>query len=459
VTPKSDRPNPILCQLIAERIAAAPQQRITFAEYMDLVLYHPQQGYYATAASKIGAQGDFFTSPHLGADFGRLLAEQFVQMWEILEHPTPFTLVEMGAGQGLIAADILNHLKTDHPEVFNAVEYIIVEKAAGMIAQQQQVLERLGSRGAEEPGSRGAGEPGSRGAGEQGSRGAEEQGSRGAEEQQIQDLGLSSPITNHQFPKLRWCSLEEIPDASIVGCCFSNELVDALPVHQFVLENGQLREVYITATETGQFVEVTAEPSTSKLAEYFELVGIDITSADYPEGFRSEVNLAALDWLSTVAQRLDRGYLLTIDYGYTAVRYYTPQRYQGTLQCYYRHQYHNDPYWNIGHQDLTAHVDFTALERQGDRCGLQTVGFTKQGMFLMALGLGDRIAALSSPESDRAQQVATAQDLMAIMGRREALHQLIDPSGLGGFGVLIQSKGLTLGQQAQALKGLSMPPM
>ena len=135
-----------------------------------------------------------------------------------------------------------------------------------------------------------------------------------------------------------------------------------------------------------------------------------------------------------------------LDYGYTADRYYNPMRSQGTLQCYYQHAYHNDPYINIGNQDITAHVDFTALEHQGESLGLHTVGFIQQGMFLMALGLGSRIAAISNISSG---------DIQSLLRRRQNLHQLIDPMGLGKFGVLIQSHGLTPEEQKIGLIGLS----
>jgi len=236
-----------------------------------------------------------------------------------------------------------------------------------------------------------------------------------------------------------------------------------LPVHQVVIEEGKLQEIYVTISNTSDniinFVEVIDTLSTSQLSEYFEFIGIDfISSGAYPNGYRTEVNLAALDWLKRVANRLRRGFLLTIDYGYPAARYYQPARHQGTLQCYWHHQHHDNPYIYVGHQDITAHVDFTALERQGELCGLQRVGFTQQGLFLMALGLGDRITALSSYNSTRGQAKANAQDVMKIMQRREVLHQLINPMGLGGFGVLIQSQGLTV-EEGQALKGLNVPPM
>lgn len=419
--------NPALCDAIALAIAENPRQKITFAEYMDLVLYHPQHGYYATNAAHIGPQGDFFTSPHLGADFGELLAEQFVEMWEIMGKPSPFTLVEMGAGQGILAADILHYLQRQYPDFFKILQYIIVEKSLTLKREQQLRLQGL---------------------------------------------------------PLKWYALEEILNAEIIGCFFSNELVDAFPVHLVVIEKNKLQEIYVSRSLIGidpvvlpppsyaldmvapdrsiplnitdsseqiGFVEMAGEPSTAKLAEYFKLLGIELPSSAYADGYRSEVNLAALDWLSLVANKLKQGYLLTIDYGYSADKYYATARNQGTLKCYYRHRHHDNPYVNIGRQDITAHVDFTALERWGELSGLEKVGFVKQELFLMALGLGSRMASLSSIDAKNSQEIHQ------VLQRREALHQLINPMGLGGFGVLIQSKGLTADQKAVSLKGLRMP--
>lgn len=403
-TPLFNDSNLVLCEALASRIAESPQHRITFAQYMDMVLYHPAHGYYATKTEKIGVQGDFFTSPLLGADFGELLAKQFVQMWEILGKPAPFSLVEMGAGQGILAGDILKYLKLHYSDFFAVLDYTIVEKSSALRQEQQQRLQEF---------------------------------------------------------SLRWCNLEEISTNSITGCFFSNELVDALPVHQFTLQQGRLREIYITTKNLTpqppslqgkggiEFIEVIEELSTPELVKYFDLVNIKLLSNAYPDGYRSEVNLAALDWLKMVGDKLKRGYVLTIDYGYPASRYYSRTRSQGTLQCYYQHRHHDNPYINIGRQDITAHVDFTALERWGDRCGLHKVGFTQQGLFLMALGIGDRIATVSN---------ITGQSIQEILRRREALHQLINPQGLGGFGVLVQSKGLTEEEVGQNLQGL-IPPI
>lgn len=400
ITNPASADNLSLRREIAQAIAASPRQRLPFSDYMNLVLYHPRHGYYSTNYHKIGAGGDFATSPHLCADFGEVLAEQFFDMWQILGKPAPFQLLEMGAGQGLIAGDVLKYLQNKYLDFFSVLEYIIVEKSHAMRNFQQQRLAKWQER-------------------------------------------------------LRWVDWSDIPPNSISGCVFSNELVDAFPVHLFAINQNQIQEIYVTTAADNlekipQFSEVLGEVSNPKIAEYFQWLELDLLNGNYPDGYRSEVNLAALDWMGEVAAKLQRGYVVTIDYGYTAERYYNQSRYQGTLQCYYQHRYHDNPYVNIGHQDITAHVNFTALELQGAACGLEKLGFVPQGLFLMALGLGDRIAALSTTEG---------MDIVTLMQRREVLHGLINPMGLGGFGVLLQAKGLTKSEPSQVVKGLKIPPM
>ncbi|PSN17619.1 hypothetical protein C7271_16805 [filamentous cyanobacterium CCP5] len=383
---------PDLYRRMLEAIAQSPHQRISFADYMNLVLYDPDYGYYASQDAIIGPGGDYLTSPHLGNDFGELLAIQFAEMWEILQQPDPFDLVEMGAGQGLIAADVLGYLQQHHPDCFAALRYRIVEKSPALRAHQQQRLV-------------------------------------------------------HWQAKLHWHELADLP--AIAGCLFSNELVDALPVHRIAKVENRLQEIYVAA-EGDRLVEVTDKLSTPALAAYFDLVGVDLFAPEYPPDYATEVNLAALDWLKTVASRLERGYVLTIDYGYPASRYYSRARSQGTLQCYYRHAHHDDPYAHIGHQDITAHVDFTALENQGEACGLEKIGVTQQGLFLMALGIGDRLNQLAEI------QQTDAQTLNYAIKRRQALHDLINPMGMGNFVVLAQAKGV---DGTQVLKGLTVPPL
>jgi SAM-dependent MidA family methyltransferase len=385
-----------LCQFIQRQIQARADRRITFAEFMDWALYHPDYGYYNHRARQIGPTGDFFTAPHLGADFGELLAVQLVDMWERLGKPEPFTIVEMGAGQGLLAQDVLRYLQAHHGDLFGQLEYIIIEKAAGLIAQQEQQLQaQFGDR-----------------------------------------------------ISLTWRSLESMADQPIVGCYFSNELVDAFAVHLVEFVQGELQEVYVTV-EDDRFVETLGSISTPNLANYFELIGLSPKGGEYPDRYRTEVNLAGLDWISSVAVGLAKGYVLTIDYGYPAARYYNRVRSQGTLQCYYQHSHHSDPYIYVGEQDITAHVDFTSLERQGERVGLEKLGVTQQAMFLMALGLGDLLAALGRSESRDPQEV------MHCLRQRDALHQLINPMGMGNFGVLVQGKGLNASEKE--IKGLQAP--
>ncbi|EKV01923.1 hypothetical protein Lepto7375DRAFT_4118 [Leptolyngbya sp. PCC 7375] len=381
-----------LTTIITGHIQTAPKNRITFRDYVDLALYHSQHGYYTTKVSILGPSGDFITSPHLSRDFGELLANQFANMWCALGQPTTFHLVEMGAGQGLIADDVLSYLQQHFPDCYAALNYIIIERSPALRSVQQERL---------------------------------------------------------KHKKVSWTTLDALPP--ITGCLFSNELVDAFPVHIIEKHNNQLQEVYVT-TKDNRLKETLGSLSTDKLAQYFDLVGINLLADHYSDGYRTEVNLAALDWLANVASRIAQGFLLTIDYGHIAQRYYSPARHRGTLKCYYQHRHHDDPYTNIGQQDLTAHVDFTALERYGEKVGFTNVGFTQQGLFLMALGLGDRLAKLT-------QTITPGPDgFNHLIQRRQALHQLMDmtPMGLGTFGVLIQSKGIDCNV---SLKGLVVPPL
>jgi SAM-dependent MidA family methyltransferase len=374
--------------LLAQINSSSPQQ-ITFAQYMALALYHQQYGYY-TARVSIGSQGDFFTASSLGSDFGQLLAVQLMQMWHNLGCPNPFSVVEMGAGNGELAQDILHYFQgTEHQLFLKALKYIIIERSPSLIKQQQERLKSW------------------------------------------RDFDLT------------WKNWPDLATESIEGCFFSNELVDAFPVHLVQKEGQKLKEVYL-GLQDQELTEIIDRISTEKLTQYFERVGVDLSQQQYPEGYRTEVNLQALDWLETVATKLKRGYVLTIDYGYNAEKYYLPSRNQGTLQCYYQHRRHNNPYANLGYQDITAHVNFTALELYGELYNLHKIGFIQQGLFLMALGLGDRLNELSSGKFS----------ISEIFKRRDALHQLIDPTGLGGYGVLIQGKNLT---ESESLQCFTVP--
>ncbi|MBI4759134.1 MAG: SAM-dependent methyltransferase [Chloroflexi bacterium] len=374
---------PALKELVRRRIRE--RGRITFAEYMALALYAPGLGYYTAPGRRIGKEGDYFTSPNVSPLFGAALARQLTQMWELLGRPVGFAVVECGAGTGLLAGDILKTLREALPELFAGLRYLIVEVSRPLAAVQRR---RLGT--------------------------------------------LSLPRSKVQwFFDMAHLIREPLP---LVGCVLSNEFVDALPVHRVRMVRGHLREIYVTLKD-GRFVEVEGPVSASGLVEYFPALGVELV-----QGQEAEVNLAALRWLEQVGETLDRGFVVTIDYGYEAPELYDPRHLGGTLVGYRGHRLCTNPYEAVGRQDLTAHVDFTALVKHGEKAGLATTGITSQMMFLLSLGVLSEIDEL--PDGLEARR------------ERLAARHLIMPGGMGEvFRVLIQHKGVANPQ----LQGLASP--
>jgi len=343
---------------------------IPFAEFMSQALYHPQFGYYMSSRDRIGKKGDFFTSSHVHTCFGRLLARQLEQMWSLLGKGS-FTIAEQGGGDGHLAGDILDAIAEEAPEFYNSLDYRIVELSSAGRQRQAGVLGRHVEAG-----------------------------------------------------RVGWCELPQLK--GMAGCFLSNELVDAFPVHLVEKHAGQLQEVFVVAEGRG-FKEELRPLSSPRITEYFAEIGIDLQ-----EGNRCEVNLAARQWMMEVAEVLRRGFVLTIDYGYPAEELYAPWRHAGTLLCYHQHQTNEDPYRNVGQQDITAHIDFTTLQHVGARRGLKTLYFGLQYQFLMGLGFMEMLLDLQSRVRDPQQ----AQAL------RMTLKTLIVPEGGMGdsFKVLIQGK-------------------
>jgi len=355
--------NSLLKAALIERIRAHGD--ISFRDFMATVLYHPGMGYYASARDPIGRDADYVTSAELSPIFGAMLGRQLREMWEALGSPPEIDLVEAGAGSGVLARDILAWAQRTAPDFFAAVHYKIIEPHAEAIVRQ---LERLPK---------------------------------------------SSEITHS--PGL---------PSNVKGVIFSNELLDAMPVHRVAVENGVLREIYVTH-DGARFTEQLRDPA-PELIRYFEALGL------MPgEGCRAEVNLAALDWLGTAAASLNLGFLLTIDYGYEAADLYAPWRTDGTLLAFYRQNPSTDLYARIGRQDLTTHVDFTALRLVGEVNGLRTLGLVTQSQFLENLGITEALA--TPPDSTGLEEYAA---------RRRAITELLDPGGLGRIRVLIQAKGV-----------------
>ncbi len=345
---------------------------ITFARFMELCLYHPQYGYYTSARTRIGKQGDFFTSSSVHSLFGRLVARQVVQLWQLLGEG-PFTLVEQGAGEGFLCLDLLDALQDEAPELYSRIEYIIVELSSDHKRKQSDRL-----------------------------------------------------VSHVEAGRVSWCELSELKP--FVGCFLSNELVDAFPVHLVEKVNGELKEVLVHCVDDG-FVEELGDLSDSRIADYFELSGKMLV-----EGNRAEINLASLDWIGQVCSRVIKGGLLTIDYGYPAAELLAPWRRTGTLLCYHRHQSSDNPYQHIGCQDITAHVNFTVMEKIAESHGFETLYFGEQYRFLMGLGFLEDLLRLQALETDPTR----AQAL------RMTLKNLILPDGGMGesFKVLLQAKGV-----------------
>lgn len=214
------------------------------------------------------------------------------------------------------------------------------------------------------------------------------------------------------------------------GCVLSNELVDNFSVHQVIMQD-DLTEVFV-GYESGGFIEIL-KPADKSLKQYLQQLNVTL-----PNGFRTEINLQALGWLKEIGENLKKGFVLTIDYGYPSVELYREYRCHGTVVCYHQHQVNNTPYNHIGEQDITAHVNFSALKHWGSKSGLECCGFTQQGHFLRSLGLMDHLRALEENEKDNKEKVLCLYNLLADIGSK--------------LKVLIQQKGLPKSQ----LSGLKL---
>lgn len=359
---------------------------MTFARFMDLALYHPEYGYYIRLSSdpdheRIGWNGDYYTSADVHGALGWALARQLAQMDEILGHPSPFTVVEIGAGKGLLARDILTACADRHPDLFSRLSYVLVDRSPAHRRVQQQTL----APWIDIPG------------------------------------------------KVIWAeALASQGRESVTGVLLSNELLDAFPVHLVQVRQGLLEELYVTLAQD-HFEETPGPLSTTALSDYFTRLGITL-----PEGTRTEVNLNAVDWMREVAGTLARGYVITIDYGHAAHDLYGPDRRRGTLLGYHRQMIAENPLIRVGEQDLTSHVDFTTLAHVGQEGGLEVTGFTNQMSFLISLGVESFLESLE-PGSPEFQAVV---HLMRPEGMGRTFKILVQQKDLPAPGDMRELEGL-----------------
>jgi SAM-dependent MidA family methyltransferase len=342
---------------------------ITFRDFMDAALYHPRHGYYATNAGVTSRGGDYVTSPEVHPIFGTLVAKQLIEFWEALGRPATFDIVEAGAGRGLLARDVLARANAE-PNFRDAVRYRICER--------HETLRR-------------------------------------AQERTLSEAGIEQ----------RYVEWSEALPSRIAGVVLSNELLDSFPVHRVVRDGGELREVYVAYVD-GRFRDALGPLSDPRIAAYFDALELRPGEDCY-----AEVNLDAPDWMTSVATRLERGYVLTFDYGYEAPELYAPWRRDGTLLCFYRQSASSDPYQRIGRQDMTASVDFTTVRRAGEGAGLRTIATTDQASFLVRLGITDGVSAVATERTPAIEEY---------FARRNVVLDLIDPGRLGRVKVLVQGK-------------------
>ncbi|MFZ0821529.1 MAG: SAM-dependent methyltransferase [Candidatus Acidiferrales bacterium] len=347
---------------------------ISFAEFMEACLYDPAHGYYSKAAHSHFA--DYYTSVDVHPIFGRLLARQLDEMWRLLDRPAQFWVVEPGAGVGRLAAQILDFSVAQLPEFYAALRYAAVERSDARRAAHAETIGKHISAGRAE-------------------------------------------------------SSAELPTEIPNGCIVSNEFFDAIPVHRVIFKGGALREMFV-GLENGYFVDVGGPLSTQRIADYFSRQGITLQ-----EGQQAEVCLAACDWIADAARRVQRGFMLTLDYGYEAHALYSERFPRGTLLAYRNHRVSEDYYAAPDDQDLTAHVNFTALDLWGRDAGLERVGLAAQSRFLLALGRGNEFADLYDAGQNKTDRLRAQMQLSS----------LLNPEGMGEtFQVFIQQKGIAIAQ-------------
>ena len=349
---------------------------ISFARFMEQALYHPAHGYYSSGRCTIGRRGDYFTSVSVGPLFGEMLAAQFAEIWRWLDCPNDFVIVEQGAHHGEFATDVLETLRDSSPELFATLRYRIVEPFPILRQRQQGVLRRFAGT-------------------------------------------------------TEWsASLDGMEPFS--GVHFSNELVDAMPVHLIVAAGApERREWHERLVEQTSCGVTFVQQSISDPRLQIEVAKIPPP----PEGpYETEINLAALDWIDALAPKLVRGVVLVVDYGFPRQDFYAPGRRTGTLQCYSGHRTLSSPLEDVGESDITSHVEWTSLAERAEERSLNLAGFTDQHHFLTGLLLSCPDLASAVAEKSRALQTLLHPEFLGTKFQFLALTKEFPAAEpLGGF--------------------------
>ena len=313
--------------LIRERISASPTRMISWCDVMQLALYEPGIGYYRKGVRRIGRGGDFFTSVSVGPVFGELLTIYCAQVWEALDRPADFAIIEQGANDGTLARDILETAARDHTELFASMQYWIVEPDS--------------------------------------------------ETRRVQKSVVGEKYADHIRHVASQLDLKDEPKHALFLC---NELHDAFPVHRIRFDGARWLEQHVCLAEDGHLDFVDAPIFDPAL-----ILETDKIGADFPSGYTTELNLEMLRWMRNVADSEFRGSILILDYGLPANELFSESRYEGTLRRYHQHHSDDRVLESLGECDLTAHVNFTRLAQEAQSCGLGMTEFIEQGRFLTKL--------------------------------------------------------------------------
>ncbi len=415
---------------------------IPFSRYMELCLYHPELGYYSRNAEQFGKAGDFYTSSDVHAVFGRLLARQFEEIWRALGSPAEVEILELGPGRGLFAQDVLAWSEKKFPGFFHALHYSLAERSPRLRTQLRSVLARYFEEGVVSSVEENATEdhvsqrlrPWFTAASD-----VTAEGTWSSDAASPTDAGDSFYLTKDETQRptplvpLRNAMDERALAAEVPVIVFANEFFDALPV-EILSQQGALR----ISTKDGRFIETWVPPSAEEL-EFLDRYGV------HPEaGERIELPLLANRYMGRLAASVRIGLIIAIDYGYTRPEQLAG-RLRGTLMAYRQHSASPDPYQAPGEQDLTAHVNFTALSAAVEENGMQAQPLLTQSQFLM--GIGERNQFADAFEDCRLPQERAKVALQ--------LKHLVTPAGMGeSFHVLVATKGVEL-LKAEGLSGLS----
>jgi len=328
-------------------------KNLSFSRFMEMALYSPNLGYYAGGLPKIGKAGDFITAPEVSPIFSRCLARQTSQVLDNLSQPN---IIEFGAGQGTMAKDILLELETLQQPLHR---YYIVELSSDLRARQQQTIEQH----------------------------------------------LSADMA----AKVVW--LDELPKTPIPAVILANEVLDAMPCERIRIEPDHALQGYVTFNQETQNFEWDYQPITEPGLQKFANQLIKHIGDVSELGYETEINLNIKPWLQSLNDILTEGAVLLIDYGYSRYEYYQPARVMGTLRCHYQHRAHSNPFFYPGLQDITAHVDFTAVAEDAFDAGFKVAGFTTQAHFLMGSGL---LEMSVDTHADVTQQIKIAQQIKTL---------------------------------------------